>query len=147
VKVINELYRVRPYRWGAIYAFDHDAEDFPEDSIDSEGAVWATPRWITIGVRHAFSGPVPDGHPADMAVPLVRVELLVRVQAEPVAEARYDEVIEVPSGILNIGDANENDDVELQPGRWRMQINLDPPAEATKVDIVLSYLSPLELGH
>lgn len=142
MKVINELRRVRPYRWGAIYLFDYDNDDFLEGSIGPDGVVFPTPHWITIGVHHALTGAVPDDHPPDAPIPPVTVELVVRVQDEAADRAMYDEVIDLPSGVLVVGDANDDDKIRLHPGRWRMQINLDPPDEATKAEIILSLLGP-----
>jgi hypothetical protein len=141
VTAISEVHRVRPYRWGAIYAFDSDEDDFPEDSIRGDDRqVWGTPHWITIGVRHAFTGDVPDDHPPDAPIPLVDVESVIRIQDEAGDASMYDEVLHLPSGVLNIGDANESEDLQLRPGHWRVQINLDPLDEATRVEIVLSPL-------
>lgn len=127
--LIQRLQRVRAYNWGAIYAFDADEGDF--DGLDGDGPVWRTPHWITIRVLHART---VDPGDAD-------VEMTLVVHDEPADTAAYDEIIDLPSGVLNIGDANADDDVELHPGRWRIQVDLDLPEEARKVQIRLSPLA------
>jgi len=132
VTVVQELRRSRAYNWGAIYVLDSEEDDFDPDSVREGGSVWATSRWITIGVLNARTVFSDDARGTN-------VEMVVRVQDRPVDVADYNQVIDLPSGVVNIGDAHENDNVELHPGWWLVQINLDPPEEARTVEI---YLSP-----
>ena len=131
VTVVYELRRVRTYYWGAIYALDSWEDDFDAASISDAGPVWAKPRWITINVLNSRSVD------SDAAA----VEMILRVQDEPAAASDHEEIIDLPSGVLTIGDAGDNDNIELHPGRWRMQITLNPPGNATMVQILLSPFS------
>ena len=125
---IRELRRVRDYYWGAIYLSDAEDGDFDPDAISGPGPVWADPVHITIAAVNSRAVAADD---AD-------VELLVRVLDEPLAEAQHSSVLDVPTGVLTIGDADECDDITLCPGKWRTQINVDRPDDPSKVEVCLS---------
>lgn len=46
-------------------------------------------------------------------------------------------VIDVPSGVLSVGDAEQEDIVAIGPGRWAVQIECSPRENAEKVCVWL----------
>ena len=50
----------------------------------------------------------------------------------------YEVAFEIPSGRLYIGDADDSEEVALQPGRWLLQFNVDDAAAAQHVELVMS---------
>jgi len=85
---------------------------------------------VAVVVTHA--GTVDEGDAS--------VTLDVRVTARPVEGMLYEVEFDVPSGRLDIGDADGEDQLILRPGRWLLQFGLDDPAEARAVEIVASPL-------
>jgi hypothetical protein len=49
-------------------------------------------------------------------------------------------VIDVPSGVLTVGDAEHEDALELGPGRWAVQVGCSPHDFAENVHV---WLQPL----
>jgi hypothetical protein len=74
------------------------------------------------------------------------VTLDVRVTSHRADQLHYEVVLEVPSGRLNIGDADDSDDITLGPGRWLLQFEVDDPAEAHHVKLVVSPWRPGEIS-
>ena len=137
--VTLEIHTTRPYFWGAIYAFDADRAVPDSGDLRREGEVWTGPDCVVIGVQHASTAPVSENFPSDAPIPPAEVGLRIQVRDEPVRKAMHEVSIDVPSGILNIGDADKSEDLQLRPGRWRLQINLSSLIEATSVEV---YVSP-----
>jgi hypothetical protein len=92
--------------------------------------VLSTASHVAVLVVHA--GTVDEGA-ADVA-------LDVRVTSQRVDGLPYEIAFEVPSGRLYVGDADDSDEVALQPGRWLLQLDVDDPAEAQHVRMVMSPL-------
>ena len=127
----QRVHRTRPYYWGAIYISDADCETvFDIDFHNGEGPVLSTASHVAVLVVHA--GTVDEGE-AD-------VTLDVRVKAQRVDGLPYEVAFEVPSGRLYIGDADDSEEVALQPGRWLLQFDVDEAAEAQHVELVISPL-------
>lgn len=128
----HHLHSVRPYYWGAVYLSDAECqEDFDIDFHRDDGPVFSTAAHMAVTVVHA--GTVEDGE-GD-----VRLDLRVadrRVDAFP-----YEVSFELPSGRLWLGDADSEDEVTLQPGRWLLQVAVDDPHQARHVEIVISPLA------
>ncbi|WP_229070766.1 hypothetical protein [Actinoplanes sp. DH11] len=123
--------RVRPYYWGAIYISDADCEaDFDIDFHEGEGPVLSTAAHVAVLVVHP--GAVDKGE--------AEVTLDVRVASQRVEGLAHELPFEVPSGRLDIGDADDSDEVALHPGRWLLQIDVDDAAEAQQVKMVMSPL-------
>ena len=66
------------------------------------------------------------------------VALDIRVTSHRVDGMPYEAVLEIRSGVLSVGDADEDDDIALDPGRWLLQFDVDDPDEARYVQLVLS---------
>lgn len=127
----QRLRRVRPYYWGAIYLSDAACEtDFDIDFHNGEGPVLSTASHVAVQVVHA--GTVDEGE-ADVA-------LDVRVTPQRVEGLPHEVALELPSGRLYVGDADDGDEVALQPGRWLLQFDVDDLAEAQHVRLVMSPL-------
>ena len=125
----QRLRRVRPYYWGAIYISDADCQtDFDIDFHNGEGPVLSTATRAAVLVLHA--GTVEEGD-ADVA-------LEVQVASQRVDGLPHEFAFEVPSGRLYIGDADDSDEITLQPGRWLLQFDVDDPEEARHVGLVIS---------
>jgi hypothetical protein len=129
VTVLWEQRRTRTFWWGSVYICDADRHEPDDHDFHQGGPVWAAPDHVAVATVHA--GAV---NPAE-----ADVSLLLQILDGPLPEAGFTTVINVPSGVLNIGDADESDDIELHPGRWRLQINVDRPESPSAVEI---YLSP-----
>jgi hypothetical protein len=125
--------RVRQYNWGAIYINDADCRaGFDIDFHNSEGPVLSTAAHVAVMVRPA--GTIEDRE-AD-------VTLDIRVASRRADGFSHEVAFDVPSGRLHVGDADDSDEVTLQPGRWLLQFNVDDVVEATQVDLVLSPIKP-----
>ena len=123
--------RVRPYYWGAIYISDAGCEtDFDIDFHNGEGPVLFTASHGAVLVVPA--GTVDEGG-AD-------VTLDVWVRTQRVEGLPYEVVFDVPSGRLDVGDADSSDEFVLGPGRWLLQFDVDDPEEARHVELVISPL-------
>lgn len=126
--IVWEQRQVRPFWWGAIFICD-SAQFEPDDHDFSQGGpVWATPDHVAVATVHARA----------VAPEEAAVELVLQILDEPTDQAPYTAVINVPSGKLNIGDADGSRDLQLHPGRWRLEINVDTPLDPSTVEIALS---------
>ncbi|MEL5955720.1 hypothetical protein AADR41_13280 [Streptomyces sp. CLV115] len=126
----ERLRRTRSYYWGCIYASDEEEGDF--DDLDGPGPIWTSHCWVTIRVRHARL----------VAEDEADVDLVVEVRQTAAADFAYQATIDLPSGVLSVGDADSDDTLRLAPGTWLMQVDLDSPDDATNVRIVLSPARP-----
>ncbi|MEV2277372.1 hypothetical protein AB0I72_17475 [Nocardiopsis sp. NPDC049922] len=125
---------VRDYYWGCIYCEDVEGYDGDYDHLSGGGPFFAVDDQVTIQVANCR---VVDSQDAD-------VELTVYVHDVPVPSSDHASVIVLPSGVLSIGDADRFDEIFLRPGRWLMQVDLDPrqPEEARWVKFYLSPADP-----
>jgi len=123
--------RVRPYHWGAVYLSDALCEtDFDIDFHAGDAPVFATTHHVAVVVASAA---VADEGEAD-------VTLDIRVTSKRVTGHPYEVTLDVPSGRLYVGDADDNDEIELAPGRWLLQFTVDDATEARHVELVVSPL-------
>ncbi|SCF62006.1 hypothetical protein [Streptomyces sp. Ncost-T10-10d] len=126
----ERLRRTRSYYWGCIYASDEEEGDFGD--LDGPGPIWTSHCWVTIQVRHAR---LVAKEEADVA-------LTIEVRQTAAADFAYQATIDLPSGVLSVGDADSDEALRLAPGTWLMQVDLDSPDDATNVRIVLSPARP-----
>jgi hypothetical protein len=75
---------------------------------------------------------VGDG--ADQEVPPLHPGVLVTASSSSIALS-FDGVIEVPSGRITLGDADDVEELEVTPGRWRVQVAAEPGDHPEQVDI------------
>jgi hypothetical protein len=107
-----------------------DRYSFDIDFHNGEGPVLSTATHAAVLVLHA--GTVEEGD-ADVA-------LQVQVASQRADGLPHEFGFEVPSGRLYIGDADDSDEIALQPGRWLLQFDVDDPADARHVGLVISPL-------
>lgn len=81
---------------------------------------------------------VLDALDDDEEVPWVEVTVNVHWGSPSAGRTDSDGLIDVPSGVVTIGDANFEDVFALPPGRWRVQLSLEPHHNAEHVDVWLS---------
>jgi hypothetical protein len=127
----------RPFGWGVLFLGDSDAEpiDVDPDTIVTWGREDQT---LAVLVRHAqdVDADVLDALDDDDKVPLV--EVTVNVHWTPVGTADAEGIIAIPSGVLVIGDADHEEPFAVTPGRWRVQVSLEPQEHAEHVDLWLT---------
>ncbi|BAL88847.1 hypothetical protein AMIS_36270 [Actinoplanes missouriensis 431] len=127
----QRLLRIRPYYWGAIYLNDADCEeDFDIDFHDGGGPVLATASHVSVLVVNARTVDKAD---ADVTVD-------VRVAPQRIDGLSHEVAFQLPSGRLYIGDADDSDEIAVQSGRWLLQFDVDDPAQARHVRLVMSPL-------
>jgi hypothetical protein len=121
---------VRPFQWGGLFLFDSDADDFP--GLEPGSSISASGNAISLLVRHAqdfdFTNEELDGA-------VVHVDLFFGIANMP---CDFDDFIELPSGRLTVGDADDEEVVDLPADVYRVQISLDQPNHAEYVRIWLS---------
>ena len=101
------------------------------------GPVAATSTALAIRVRHA-SDVEFKGLPADAIVPEFAVNVTVAAGPSPDVPLAFDGVVAVPSGTLLLGDADQEDALPIEPGRYRVQVWLDDSDHAENVRIALT---------
>lgn len=127
----------RAFGWGVLFLGDSNAES---TEVDPDAIVtWGREdQTIAVAVRHAqdVDANVLDALDDDDEVPLV--EITVNVHWVPAAAADAEGFIAVPSGVLVIGDADQEEPLAVTPGRWRVQVSLEPQEHAERVDLWLT---------
>jgi hypothetical protein len=121
----------RPFWWGLLLVMDRDASKVPSltDSVVS-----ASPFGLAVKVLHSQD---VDLSGADGIIPPAQVRVEVRVGDGPPADALFSGEIDIPSGALTVGDAEQEDTVEIGPGRWAVQVDCAPREFAETVRIWL----------
>lgn len=107
VTVLWEKHHVRTFGWGAVYVSDTEELAPGDYDFHTGGPFWAAPDNITIAAVHAGA----------VGLDVADVELLVQVRDTAVPNAGYTAVVNVPSGVLNIGDADDSDNLPLSLGQ------------------------------
>jgi hypothetical protein len=124
----------RAFGWGVLFLGDSNAEpiDVDPDSIVTWGREDQT---VAVLVRHAqdVDADVVDALDDDDEVPLVQVT--VNVHWFPADTAGAEGFVAVPSGVLVIGDADLEESLAVTPGRWRVEVSLEPQEHAERVDL------------
>ena len=127
----------RPFWWGVVLLMDRDAAEVPETTdLRTGSVVSASPFGLAVRVLHAQDVDL-SGFAADEPVPPALVQVEVRVCDGPPAHALFTGEIEVPSGVLTIGDAEQEEALEIGPGRWAVQVDCVPPEFAETVRVWL----------
>lgn len=126
----------RPFWWGLILLMDRDASEVPSltDSVVS-----ASPSGLAVKVLHAQDVDL-GGAEADEIVPPAQVQVHVRIGNRPPADALFSGEIDVPSGVLTVGDAEQEDTLEIGRGRWAVQVDCAPREFAETVRVWLQAL-------
>lgn len=112
---------------------DRDTSDVPEltDAVVSQSE-----HGLAVKVLHAQDVDL-RGFEDDEVIPPAEVQVHVLVGARPSSDALFSGVIEVPSGVLTLGDAEAEDALEIGPGRWAVQVGCSPHDFAENVHVWL----------
>jgi hypothetical protein len=121
----------RSFGWGVLLISDARSRDIPVSL--PKGPVTATDTAVAIAVRHAQDVDYEGGETAPAAVS-------VNVLAGPadVAATDFEGSIRLGSGVLAVGDAEQEETVDVRPGSYRVQVRLDHPEYAENVDVWLT---------
>ena len=112
---------------------DRDSSDVPSLT---KSVVSASPSGLAVKVLHAQDVDL-TGFEADEIVPPAQVQVLIRVGDRSQADALFSGEIDVPSGVLTVGDAEQEDALEIGSGRWAVQVDCAPRESAETVQIWL----------
>jgi hypothetical protein len=127
----------RAFGWGVLFFGDSNAQPA---GMDADAVVtWGSEdEAVAVLVRHAqdIDADVLDALDDDQEAPLVEITVSVHWGATDSADA--DGFIAVPSGVLVIGDADWEEPLAVLPGRWRVQVSLEPEEHAERVDLWLT---------
>ena len=123
----------RPFHWGLLLFMDQKAPVVPEvpDDIVSQSA-----SGVAVKVRHAQDVEL-SAFEADDVIPPAHVHVDVRIDEGPPAAAVFSGLIDVPSGVLTVGDVDHDDVLDVGPGRWAVQVECLPRDDAERVTIWL----------
>ena len=113
---------------------DAASTDVPPEPAES--GVTTTDAGLMVPVRHAQDVDYEGLGPEDAIPPFeVEVEVQVGPPRGPVSAAH---TARITSGVLTIGDADDEVRIEVQPGEVRISVHLDDPRHAERVQIWLT---------
>jgi hypothetical protein len=119
----------RPLWWGLLLLMDRDAPDIPAVTAD---AVSFSRTGLAVKVLHAQDVDL-RGYGDNDVIPPAQVQIEVTIgEGAPECPASSG-VIDVPTGVLTVGDAEQEDALEIGPGRWAVQVECAPHENAEKV--------------
>lgn len=84
---------------------------------------------VLVKVHHAADVDLA-GFAGDDAIPQAQVDVTVHVGQAAPTDVMFRASIEVPSGILTLGDPDHEDRLAVEPGRSSVQVNCTPPDDA-----------------
>ena len=136
---VGQVLLRRSFAWGVFFVGDSKA-DVVEVNPDVVVTWGREDEALAVLVRHAqdVDDQVLDALEDDEEVPWAEVTLNVHWGSSTAMRTDGDGLIAVPSGVVTVGDANFEDVFALQPGRWRVQLSLEPRDDADNVDLWLS---------
>ena len=129
----------RAFGWGVLFIGDATADVVVVDP--DVPFTWGTvDEAFCVVVRHGqdVDDDVLEGLAPDDEVPWAEVSLEVRLGETAPDDVDGDGVVAVPTGVLTIGDADEEERFDVEPGLWRVQIALSPLQDAETVKIWIS---------
>lgn len=110
---------------------DRDGGEIP-DLTDAQVA--SSPTGLSVKVLHAQDVDLSDYEPDDV-VPPARVRVEVHVEERQSTEVTFEGRIDVPSGVLTIGDAEDEAELEIGSGSWSVQVACDADEHAESVAV------------
>jgi hypothetical protein len=123
----------RSFAWGSLLVHDPGAEFIVPEGIGS-GSASASSTVLAVPVLHQQDRDTPTGWPEDLFLPWAHVDVYVSFRRTPPDDVvQFECVLDCPSGHLLIGDADEERDVSVAPGRVRVQVGLVPDQHADVV--------------
>lgn len=124
----------RPFWWGLLLISDRDTTAVPELG---ESMVSQSREGLAVTVLHAQDVDI-SGYADDDVVPPSQVRVEVNVGARAAEDdVSFSGVIDVPSGVLTVGDADEEDALHIGAGHWAVQVDCQPPEHPELVRIWL----------
>ncbi len=128
------LNTTRAFAWGIVIIGDADTQDIPSPELGN--AIVASDSAVVAKVRHAQDVVNPEDD-----------EFLVEVQCTAGEANRddlsFDGAILVSSGRISVGDADHEDKLLVEAGRWRLQIAVEPIDHPERVQVWFSR----SIGH
>ena len=120
----------RAFNWGVIVVGDADSE-VPADL--AHDGVGRGVNALALGVRHSSDVELDDFGPDDV-VPSFEVDVEVIVGSPP-GRGAIEHVIRVPSGIICVGDAEAEEEINVRPGQFQLTIDVDDRAHPGAVRV------------
>lgn len=114
----------RSFAWGCLLVHDAEAEFIVPEGLGA-GFASASPTVLAVPVLHQQDRLVAAGWPQDLDLPWAHVDVYVcfsRTPAEDVVQ--FECLVDCPSGRLLVGDADEEREITVAPGRARIQVGL-----------------------
>jgi hypothetical protein len=135
-ELVASLHIERAFGLGLLLVMDRDSSEVLELT---SALVSASSSGLAIKVHHAADVDLA-GYSDDDVIPLAQVEVDVHVGPGAPSDVLYRGSIDVPSGVVTVGDADREDRLEVEPGQWDVQIICNPADE--HAEKVLIWLQP-----
>ncbi len=132
---MNRWHAKRPFSWGLLLILDRDTSLLPR-LMDS--AVSQSRDGLAVKVLHAADVDL-SGYEDHEVVPPAEVEVEIQIHERPPTDVTFHGAIEVPSGVLTVGDAEQEDALAIGAGRWAVQVDCEPSEHA---EVVRVWLQP-----
>jgi hypothetical protein len=133
---MDDVQLKRPFEWGLLLLLDREA---PEGPQLTDAVVSASPSALGVKVLHAQDVDLGGFEPGDV-VPPAEVRVRIHVGDRPTSETLFSGSIDIPSGVLIVGDAEHEEALEVGPGRWSVQVDCSPADFAEDVQVWLQAL-------
>ena len=120
----------RPFHWGIVVVADAEgSQPYPE--VEPTQPVTADQNAVIVTVRHAQDVELASG---DQKIPLAEVEVQVLLHTEevPAQDDRrelYRGTLELPSGRVYVGDADEQVEFTAPDGRAEIVVTVGPEVD------------------
>jgi hypothetical protein len=124
------LHLVRPFNWGLLLISDHSTHDLPRQPPAAPDTAIATPSAVAINVRHAQDSDLADAEAV--------VSINVFIGVEPDSAVDFTTELDIASGVLDIGDAEQSERLDLDTGRWRLALVARPAEHPDDVTVWLN---------
>lgn len=112
----------RSFSWGLLLVLCRDAGDLPEFT---DAVVSQSPHGLAVKVLHAQDVDL-HGFENDQVIPPAEFGVEVLVGDRPPGDVPFSGLIDVPSGVLTLGDAEHQESIEVGAGRWAVYIECSP---------------------
>jgi hypothetical protein len=122
-----EVTLARPWHWGIAIIFDKDG-DAPE--VDPHQLISLGPSGMVVLVRHAQDSIESSDGNWEFATATLHIRLLSVSEPAPRPIA-CDAVLQTPSGLLYVGDADGDVVLPTHPGRTHVVVSVEDPADTS----------------
>jgi hypothetical protein len=114
----------RSFAWGSLLVHDAEAEFIIPEGLGT-GSASASSTVLAVPVLHQQDRATPAGWPEDLSLPWAQVDVYVSFRRTPPnGVVQFECLLDCPSGRLLIGDADEEREVTVAPGRVAVQVGL-----------------------